>query len=186
MVCAGSTNIIKSSTKLMDMFIPGWIISILTFPGVITHELGHKLFCDIFKVKVHEVSYFRFGNPAGYVMHDMPAKFHQTFFIDVGPFIVNTILAITMFSIAILFKPFEFVQPLFVWLGFSMAMNSFPSSHDAKVLWNESKKHLGQGDLTAIIGFPFSIVIWISNLLSVIWFDLFYGLGLYALVSSLL
>lgn len=166
------------------MFIPGQFIALLTFPGVIVHELGHKLFCDIFKVKVHEAKYFRFGNPAGYVIHDIPDRFHKTFFIDVGPFIVNNIMAIIIFSLSTLFAFNDLLWAFFVWLGVSIAMNSFPSSHDAKVLWSESKKHLSKGNIIAIIGFPFSILIRIANALSIVWFDLIFAIILYITVTG--
>ena len=41
------------------MIIPGPIIALLTFPGVIVHEFAHKLFCDIFNVPVYYVNYFK-------------------------------------------------------------------------------------------------------------------------------
>lgn len=75
------------------MFIPGIIISIITFPGVIVHELAHQLFCRWFKIPVFEVCYFRFENPIGYVIHEPAKKGYQTILISIGPFIINTILA---------------------------------------------------------------------------------------------
>lgn len=76
------------------MFIPGWLISLLTFPGVIVHEWAHKKFCDWNGVKVEKVVYFRFGNPAGYVMHEEPKKYNQIFWISAGPLIINSVLTI--------------------------------------------------------------------------------------------
>lgn len=168
------------------MIIPGIVISVLTFPGVIVHEFGHKYFCDKFNVKVHDVRYFRIGNPAGYVVHDIPDKFYKTFFIDIGPFIVNTALAGAIFAIIALLVhlakaesgPIVWLAGFLGWIGFSIGMNSFPSHHDAKVLWKESRRHLSQGDAVAIAGFPFALLIWIANILSVIWFDLIYALGI--------
>ena len=53
------------------MFIvPGLIISILTFPGVIVHELAHQICCKICGVAVYQVKYFQFQNPCGYVIHE--------------------------------------------------------------------------------------------------------------------
>lgn len=49
-------------------FIPGELISILTFPGIIVHEFAHMLFCRIRKVAVFDACYFRVGNPAGFVI----------------------------------------------------------------------------------------------------------------------
>ena len=50
--------------------IPGVLVSAVTFPGVVVHEAAHMLFCRIRGVAVLDVCFFRFGNPAGYVVHD--------------------------------------------------------------------------------------------------------------------
>ena len=39
--------------------IPGFIISLVTFPGVIVHELAHQIFCMLMKVPVYDVKYFQ-------------------------------------------------------------------------------------------------------------------------------
>jgi hypothetical protein len=39
--------------------IPGFIISLLTFPGVIVHEWAHKIACNLFDVAVFRVVYFK-------------------------------------------------------------------------------------------------------------------------------
>src|SRR6478752_1138976 len=74
------------------MIIPGFLITLLTFPGVIVHELAHQLFCRLYKVPVFEVVYIRMGNPAGYVLHEKPASKWHSIMISIGPFFVNTIL----------------------------------------------------------------------------------------------
>lgn len=56
------------------MIIPGFLISIVTFPGVIVHEMAHQIFCRLCGVAVFDVCYFRFGNPSGYVVHEIPKK----------------------------------------------------------------------------------------------------------------
>jgi len=61
------------------MFIPGKVVSLLTFPGVIVHELAHKIFCEMAGVQVYEVCYFRFGNPAGYVKHEPVSELIKSF-----------------------------------------------------------------------------------------------------------
>src|SRR5678809_909987 len=74
------------------MFIPGIAITLLTFPGVIVHELAHQLFCRLYKVPVFKVVYFQAQNPAGYVLHEIPDNKFHSIMISVGPFFVNTIL----------------------------------------------------------------------------------------------
>jgi hypothetical protein len=166
--------------------IPGWIISILTFPGVIAHEIGHMFFCKRFNVKIHKVCYFRFGNPAGYVIHDDPQNFKQSFFIDIGPFIVSNAFAIVAFVFAASFMDsVENLGLFFGWLGVSFAMNSFPSKGDAKALWAVTKKHSEKDGFLKLIGYPFAVIIYIANLLSFIWFDLIWAILLYGAVASI-
>ena len=55
-------------------FIPGFVIAIVTFPGVIVHEAGHLFFCKLFELQVYAVCFFRVGNPAGYVVHERTGK----------------------------------------------------------------------------------------------------------------
>src|SRR5215510_9894376 len=108
------------------MFIPGPIIALLTFPGVLVHELAHQLFCRLFGVAIFDVCYFRFGNPAGYVIHERPTQARQQIWIGVGPFIVNTVIgAIIGAPASIQVLQFEAGTPLdylLIWLGISIAM----------------------------------------------------------------
>src|SRR3954465_3606138 len=74
------------------MFIPGILITIITFPGVIVHELAHQLFCRLYRIPVFKVVYFQAKNPAGYVIHEAPSNKWQSVMIGIGPFILNTVL----------------------------------------------------------------------------------------------
>ncbi len=171
--------------------IPGIIISILTFPGIIFHEFGHVLFCKWGGVKVKEVCYFRLGNPAGYVIHEAPENFRQSFMICVGPLISSSILAFLLFVPANVFmllgqsspnSPLILLLLPLLWLGVSIAMHAFPSTGDAKVLWEESKRHSSKDSLT-LIGYPVAALIWIASILRVIWFDAIYAWILFFIAS---
>src|SRR3989338_6882775 len=108
------------------LFIPGFVISLLTFPGVIAHEFSHRLFADLAKVPVYKVCYIRLGNPAGYVIHGSVKGLKNAFLISVGPLIINTVLcALLTFSAIFPLYILEASQynwifiPL-VWVGFSI------------------------------------------------------------------
>ncbi len=83
-------------------FIPGPVIAALTFPGVIIHEAGHLFFCRLFKLQVFDVCFFRFGNPAGYVIHQQTEDFKAQFFVSMGPFFANTLLCVLFCTAAFL------------------------------------------------------------------------------------
>ena len=163
-------------------FIPGFLISALTFPGVIVHESAHMLFCKIRKVPVLDVCFFRFGNPAGYVVHGEAKDFTSLFLIAVGPFLINSLLCIVIcFPAYFPMQVFDITPTLslfLMWVGLSIGMHAFPSNQDARVLVDHAKEAAGRGNILAIISFPLVGLIFLANLLSFFWIDLLYGLGL--------
>lgn len=169
-------------------FIPGVIISLLTFPGVIVHELAHQLFCRLARVAVLDVRYFRFGNPAGYVVHEPARRKGQAILIGIGPFFVNTIvggLIALPASIPVLkFNQGSFLDYFLVWLGVSIAMHAFPSIGDAKSI--KSAVFNDETPLsTKIIAVPIVGLIYVGALGSFIWLDVLYGIGVATMFSSL-
>jgi Putative zincin peptidase len=171
------------------MFIPGPVIALLTFPGVIVHEIAHQLFCRIFRVAVLDVCYFRFGNPAGYVIHEPPPKAAQQILIGIGPFFVNSILgALIALPAVIPVMRFDAGSPLdylLMWLGVSIAMHAFPSTGDAKSIWSavQSGKIAGPARLAAM---PVVGLIYLCAAGSMFWLDLIYGMALAMLFPNLL
>jgi hypothetical protein len=164
------------------MIIPGFLISILTFPGVIVHEAAHLLFCKLRHVAVFEVCYFQVKNPNGYVMHEPPADFLSSFLISVGPFIVNSLLCIlfcfpAFFPVRI-FQRSDPISYFFLWLGLSIGMHAFPSFGDAKNLWHSATKAAKQYNPLAIISLPLVGLIMLANVGSIFWLDLAYGVAI--------
>jgi hypothetical protein len=162
-------------------FIPGSVIAALTFPGVIVHEAAHFLFCKVRHLAVFDVCYFRFGNPAGYVIHEPTGDFLTTFYVSMGPFFINTALCVLFCSAA--FIPvweLEAADPLawfFYWLGISIGMHAFPSVEDLKFIWRLAPAEARRGNPLAIVSFPLVALLVVLNYLRVIWADLGYGLA---------
>ncbi|HKJ78354.1 MAG TPA: hypothetical protein VKA10_02415 [Prolixibacteraceae bacterium] len=157
-------------------------ISAVTFTGVIFHEFGHQIFCFLTGVRVYRVCYFRLGNPAGYVVHEQPKNFTQSFLITVGPLISGTAFALLFFFMAQAPGAGNWQAAVFIWLGMSVAVNAFPSHTDAKNLWRGSNRHIA-GNLFAVIGYPFAALIWLANSLQLVFFDVLFALFLYYLVN---
>ncbi len=162
----------------------GWLVALVTFPGIIIHELAHKLCCDLVHVPVHKTCYFRLGNPAGYVLHEAPNSYGKSFLIDAAPFIINTIISIILFLIAIVI-PLGLTAYILFWLGISIAMHAFPSIGDTDNLWNVSKQAWQRSPLT-VLGFPIVGLLKLAALAKAIWFDLLYAIALLLLVAFLL
>lgn len=171
------------------MIIPGFIISILTFPGVIVHELAHQLFCRLSRVAVLDVCYFRFQNPNGYVVHEIPKKASQNLLIGIGPFIFNSIVGALIAAPSaipvIRFESADFLDFVLIWLGVSIAMHSFPSTGDAKSIWS-SVKHEETPFWVKIIATPIVGIIYLCAFGSIIWLDLLYGVGVAMLIPNLI
>lgn len=175
------------------MIIPGVLISLLTFPGVIVHELAHQIFCRLTNTAVLDVCYFRLGNPSGYVLHEKPKNAGINILIGVGPFFLNSILgaiialpaAISGFSFGSTLDTKKIFICFLAWLGISIAMHSFPSTGDAKSMWKAIKEP-GTSILTRIVGTPIIGLIYLGAAGSVIWLDLVYGVGVSIGLSKLL
>jgi hypothetical protein len=120
------------------------LLSYLTFPGIIVHEFAHAWACRKLGIHVERVCYLRFGNPMGYVLHERPAHAFQHILVATAPFFVSSALALSASFTACLFsrshlppETREAFSLLAVWLSFSMALHSFPSSGDANALWDD-------------------------------------------------
>jgi hypothetical protein len=170
-------------------FIPGIVITLFTFPGVIVHELAHQLFCRWFKVPVFEVVYFQVSNPAGYVLHEKPKNKLQTIMISIGPFIVNSIIG-AIIALPASLPVFEFNNPtlldyLLIYLGVSIAMHAFPSRGDANSIWSAVKEE-GTPLWIKIIGYPVVGLIYLGSLGSFFWLDAIYGVAVAVGIPKLL
>jgi hypothetical protein len=172
------------------MIIPGFLISVATFPGVIVHESAHLLFCKLRRVAVFDVCYFRLGNPAGYVIHEQPRDFTSSFLISVGPFVVNSALCVLFCFPAFLpvrvFNVSDPVAYFFLWLGLSIGMHAFPSTQDAKVLWQEAKRASAKLNPLALLSFPVIVLIFVAHIGSFVWLDLLYGVAIGLVLPEML
>ena len=168
--------------------IPGVLISIATFPGVIVHEMAHQLFCRLTRVAVFDVCYFRIGNPAGYVLHEPPQRQSQNLLIGIGPFLVNSLLAAIISSPAAIpilkFESGSFLDYVLIWLGISIGMHSFPSTGDANAIW-ESVKRPDTSLFTKLVPVPLVGLIYVGAAGSVFWLDLAYGAAVAMFLPSL-
>jgi hypothetical protein len=171
-------------------FIPGFLISIATFPGVIVHEAAHMLFCRLRGLAVLDVCFFRVGNPAGYVIHEETENFTTAFLVSVGPLIVNSILCVVFcFPAFVPVRVFGRPDPIsyvLLWLGISIGMHAFPSTHDAKNVWRLARRQVRTLNPLVLLSFPLVVAIYAANILSVVWFDYLYGFALGILLPEFL
>ncbi|NNJ29085.1 metalloprotease family protein [Lacrimispora defluvii] len=171
-------------------FVPGIIVSVVTFPGVIIHELAHQIFCRLMRVPVYEVKYFQFSNPCGYVLHEATQDPLKTFLISTGPFLINTLIGMIILSPAaidlIIFEDYSnSLNLLLGWIGFSTLMHAFPSTGDAKVLVNNILKNKNVNVLVKMIVAPVIGLIYVGAIGSVVWLDAIYAAAIAMIIPNL-
>jgi hypothetical protein len=163
-------------------FIPGFVIALATFPGVILHEAAHVFFCRWQKVAIFRVCYFQLGlDVAGYVEHEATNDLCKAFWISMGPLFVNTLLCIVFCSAAVVpIQEFGIKDPIayfFYWLGISMGMHALPSSQDVSNFWMLIPEARARGDWFAYLCYPLAGALYLANLGKFFWIDYGYGLA---------
>lgn len=182
------------------IFIPGILISAVTFPGVAVHELAHQICCRICRIPVYEVKYFQLKNPCGYVLHEATPNPWKNLLTGLGPFFVNTILGmiITFPAYFCLWgggknmhgygrgnEGMMAVLIVLYWLGLSILMHAFPSTGDAKSLVQSVMKNKEVNIFAKIVTAPFIGLIYLGAIGSAFWLDLLYGIGMSMLLPML-
>lgn len=174
----------------MIVYIPGQLIAILTFPGVVMHEISHRLMCDIFKVPVYEVSYFNFwSRAAGHVIYkNEKMSSFQSLAISVAPLFINTLLCMLftfpMMGPAHAFRDIgrmhdfggpviAFMSLILCWVGISMGMNACPSKQDMKNVAYNKEDSLRLKIAVRVLKF----IVGIFNSVGNAFFNFIYALG---------
>lgn len=156
------------------------LLILASIPGVVVHELGHQILCHLTGTRVLKVCYFRFGIPAGYVMHERPRSAWRHLLIALGPFFVNTTAGFGLGWLALRGQlPGATVwtaKVLPLWLAVAIAMHAFPSSGDAQsfldAIWSR-----GSGFFAKLLGTPVALLMYLGAFLGNFGFDLLFGLA---------
>jgi len=87
----------------------------------------------------------------------------------VGPLLINSILCVIIcFPAFMPVRIFHIDHPLsffLLWLGVSIGMHSFPSTHDAQNLLHHAKKAAKTLNPLALLSFPLVLLIFVANVL---------------------
>ena len=156
------------------------LLILASIPGVIVHELGHQVFCHLTGTRVLKVCYFRFGIPAGYVMHERPRSLGRHLLISLGPFFVNTTASFAFGYLAWgghFFGNSVWVAKLLpLWLATAIGMHAFPSLGDAESfldgVWAK-----GSGLFAKVLGTPVAMVLFLGAFLGNYGLDVIFGVG---------
>lgn len=169
--------------------IPSQVVALVTFPGVVLHQVVEQLFCRWRRVAVADVCYLRFGTPPGFVLHEAPANLRQALLIGLGPFFVNSLLA-ALIAFPFVLPALEFRVSatqgyILAWLSVSIAMHSFPCADETRDLWR-AVRGPGSSTLTRLWATPLVGFMYVGALGRWYFLDLLYGLGLLVLAPALL
>ena len=184
------------SSLFIPVYIPAWftnffskLILLLSFPGVILHEISHRFFCDIYNIEVYSIDYFvPFSDRAGCVKRKQIDTLRQEFFIAIGPLIINSLVCIMLtFPMACswysgipflnFFSTLECAIHIFVaWVGYSAGLWAIPSTQDVSGLID-----MAQSKFTKYILYIFVNIIKLCNM-----FDFFLRIVFTVFLSFLL
>lgn len=152
----------------MIYFISGELIGLVTFPGVILHEIAHRLACDLQDVPVYAIDYYSAGSKiAGHVIRQPTDSFRKALFIGIAPFIVNSLICMFLtvpqgisFHLGTHFmldghSVLLWTQGIVAWVGFSAGFHAIPSNQDVKGLINKSESGISNL-LTAVMTLVFA------------------------------
>ena len=173
----------------MGVALPSQIVALLTFPGVVMHEVMEQLFCRRLGVAVLDVCYFRFGNPPGYVAHEPKLHLRKSLWIVLGPLLVNSLLGAAVAFPSVLtaweFRVSSLPSYILAWLGISIAAHALPNSETAASLWRAIKRP----EASTAIRLLAAPVVGLALILSkgrVIGLDLLYGVAIVAAPPAVL
>lgn len=177
--------------------IPGFLISWVTFPGVVVHEFAHEKACEWRGIRVHDVNYFSLSG-GGHVTHSEPRTFSDTLAISAAPFVVNTVLSFALYVVAFLLyegtgvvsgiAPAGYSNQVALgtgWVALSIGWHAIPSFGDAGHIWNGVTDNWRSSNL-ALFSIPLVLLFYVGNILAFVWFDAIYSLGIGALAYGLL
>ena len=132
----------------MIIFIPGFLIALLTFPGVILHEMAHKFFCDYYGIIVYKVNYFRLSSNAGHVVHAKAFNHEQEAIISLAPLLINSTICLILLTQYILMWSLgtlclwdvKMIDVFLIWVGISCGLSALPSKTDLSHITSETHK----------------------------------------------
>ena len=162
------------------MILPGVVLTGITFPGVMVHELAHELMCRVTRTKVLDVCYYRFGNPAGYVLSEKPSNVWKSLLISFVPFLLNSVAGFLLgLASAAVYRThgrIDVISTMLFYLGVSLAFHAFPSLQDAKAIDDELWKP--QTSLVAkILCAPIVFLFAVKAVLDFVLLDMIWGLA---------
>jgi hypothetical protein len=119
----------------MKVLQKGWnsLVTLVLFPGILTHEVAHLLACYLIGVKVHSSLSLNFVEDDVSIEHAPVTSFPADLAIAVAPFVLNSVLIIS----TLIGVKWAYGTPkaaIFIWLAICFDFTAFPSESDTRSL----------------------------------------------------
>jgi hypothetical protein len=165
-------------------FIPGPIIAVATFPGIVMAVAARKFMCDLIGIAVYETVYSK-----GIIIHEVIIRPAKALLVALAPLIISTFLCAILlfpfsFSILLGSDPGGLTEIVLAWIGISIGVHALPAYATVKWYLDKLPEQSRRG-LTYHFLWVMAAIMAIVGVLKRIWFDFFYAIGV-GLIGPLL
>lgn len=128
-----------------------------TAPGIVLHELAHRLACLLVGVSVQSVVYFQLTGPPGYVRHTTPTRWSTTAVIALAPLATNVTIAAVLLEYALAIYTATWIGAvaaggLLLWVAVAAIIHSLPSTTDLETVWTATTARWYRLPLAVVVG----------------------------------
>jgi len=165
----------------------------LTIPGIIIHEISHRLMCDIYQIPVYQVSYFSFKkSTSSFVLHKKIENLKVAYRVAMAPLFINSLVAMLLtipfgtvvycntttelsLNNNIFLTALNFV---IMWVGLSAGFQAIPTNQDTKEFMSLLRP---QDDI-----FTMQCIVFFINLANLPWIGIFIRMVYASLLTVIL
>ena len=128
-----------------------------TAPGIVLHELAHRLACLLVGVPVQSVVYFQLTGPPGYVRHTTPTRWSTTAVIALAPLATNVTIAAVLLEYSLAVYTATGIGGvaaggLLWWVAVAAVIHSLPSTTDLETVWTATIARWYRLPLAVVVG----------------------------------
>lgn len=143
------------------------LFRLATAPGIVLHELTHRLTCLLAGVPVQSAVYFQLTGPPGYVQHTTPSRWSTTAVIALAPLAGNVAVAAVLIEYSLAAYTGSGVDAvaagaLLWWIAVAALIHSLPSSTDLGTVWAATTARWYRLPLAVVVG-PLYALRWLAG-----------------------
>ena len=133
------------------------LFRLATAPGIVLHELAHRLTCLLAGVPVQSAVYFQLTGPPGYVQHATPSRWSTTAAIALAPLAGNIAVAAVLLEYSLAIYTESGVDAvvtggLLWWVAIAALTHSLPSPTDLGTVWAATTARWYRVPLAVVVG----------------------------------